>query len=273
MHTPRLRAWRLGAGSGRGACQALFTAFVIALIAGLAFASPASAQEPEPEAEAPSAEAPPADAPVEVPAEKPAEVPAETPAEAPAAAIEPASPPAAPPAPDLGAVIAHPDLDARTRLEMEILGRVNAIRAEHGLHALRLDNRLVAAAREHAVDMAHRNFCRHTGSDGTQSRDRMRRNGYPYNNWAGENILCSRDTAEAALGWWMNSTPHRKNLLHGHFTHIGVGVSMHGRWGPDMTLVFAAGDDRTEEPDVFKSFREGRVADWIAATREAPVVR
>jgi uncharacterized protein YkwD len=173
-----------------------------------------------------------------------------------------------PPRPDLAAVIAHPDLDARTRLELQILKRINGVRAERGLAPLKLDDRLVAAAREHAVDMAYRNHCRHRGTDGTRARDRIRRNGYPYNNWAGENILCARRSAEAALGWWMNSGPHRRNILHGHFTHIGVGVSMHGTWGPDMALVFAAGDENTVEPDAFKSFREGWVSDWIAASRE-----
>ena len=174
----------------------------------------------------------------------------------------------APPPPDLAAVLAHPDLDARTRLELEILQGVNGARAERGLPPLRLDDRLVAAAREHAVDMAYRNHCRHRGTDGTRARDRMRRNGYPYNNWAGENILCARHTADAALGWWLGSGPHRRNILHSHYTHIGVGVSMHGTYGPDMVLVFAAGDTRTDEPDAFKSFREGWVADWIAASRE-----
>jgi uncharacterized protein YkwD len=224
-------------------------------------------------AEAPPAEVPPSTeaAASEAPSEaaslkvEPAAVEAPAAAEAPPAKV---SMPDQSSQPDLGAVIAQPDLDARTRLEMEILGRINGIRAEHGLPALKLDDRLVAAAREHAVDMAARNFCRHNGSDGTQVRDRLRRNGYPYNNWAGENILCGRKSADAALGWWMNSAPHRRNILHGHFTHIGVGVSMHGSWGPDMTLTFAAGDANTAEPGVFRSFREGKVGEWISKTRE-----
>lgn len=197
-------------------------------------------------------------------------------ADAAPAAAEPVPPPEraqpAPPAdwtaPDLGAVLANPDFDDRTRLEIEILQRVNGVRAEHGLAPLRLDDRLVAAARQHAVDMAYHNFCRHTGSDGTRARDRLRRNGYPYNNWAGENILCARRTADVALRWWMNSAPHRANILHGHFTHIGVGVSMLGTYGPDMVLTFAAGDENTAQPGVFAALRDGNVAGWIAATRE-----
>lgn len=178
------------------------------------------------------------------------------------------APPPAPLHPDLAAIAAQPDLDSRTRLEVQILAGVNDARAQHGLPPLILDDRLVAAAREHAVDMAYRNHCRHTGTDGTSVRARLRRNGYPYNNWAGENILCARQTADAALGWWLASAPHRRNILHGNFTHIGVGVSMYGAYGPDMALVFAAGDANTAEPGVYRAFREGATAAWIGGTRE-----
>lgn len=190
-------------------------------------------------------------------------------AAAPAGPETAAGPPDAPSAmPDLGAVTADPALDARSRLELEVLVLVNQARAQHGLQPLVLDNRLVAAAREHAVDMAGGRFCRHNGRDGTKARDRMRRNGYPYNNWAGENIICARRSAEAMVQWWLHSPPHRHNILHANFRHIGVGVSMHGQWGPDAVLDFAAGADQTAEADVFKAFREGRMADWIAATGE-----
>ena len=228
------------------------------------------------------------EAPVEAPVESPAPAAVDPAAvEAPSAesraaasALPPAADPAPPPeraqpappaawtAPDLGAVLANPDYDDRTRLELEILQRVNGVRAERGLGPLQLDDRLVAAARQHAVDMAYRNFCRHRGSDGSLARDRLRRNGYPFNNWAGENILCARRTADAALKWWMNSAPHRANILHGHFTHIGVGVSMLGTYGPDMVLTFAAGDGQTVLPGAFAALRDGNVAGWVASTRE-----
>jgi len=174
----------------------------------------------------------------------------------------------APQEPDLQSVLAQEGFDRRTRLELEILERVNAVRAEHGLPALRLDDRLVAAARQHAVDMAYRNHCHHIGTDGSRVRDRIQRNGYSHSNWVGENILCSRQTADAAMSWWLGSTPHRRNILHSHYTHIGVGASMLGRYGPDMVLVFAAGDSRTAEPGVFRSFRLGQTSEWVAATGE-----
>jgi uncharacterized protein YkwD len=267
--------------SARPAALPLTTAFMVVVVF-LGFAPrAASAQEAAPPA-AQSGAVP------SEPGEPAAPLPASSePAdpsgsEAPPASAEAAPPPeaavpdAAPPAsevpasasPDPAAVAADPGLDDRSRMELAVLALVNQARAQHGLPPLTLDNRLVAAAREHAVDMARGRFCRHNGRDGSKARDRMRRNGYPYNNWAGENIICSRRSAEAMVQWWLNSPPHRRNILHGHFRHIGVGVSMNGQWGADGVLVFAAGADETMEADVFKAFREGRLADWVAATGE-----
>ncbi len=267
--------------SARPAALPLTTAFMVVVVF-LGFAPrAASAQEAAPPA-AQSGAVPsePVDPAAPLPASSEPADPSGS--EAPPASAEAAPPPeaavpdAAPPAsevpasaaPDPAAVAADPGLDDRSRMELAVLALVNQARAQHGLPPLTLDNRLVAAAREHAVDMARGRFCRHNGRDGSKARDRMRRNGYPYNNWAGENIICSRRSAEAMVQWWLNSPPHRRNILHGHFRHIGVGVSMNGQWGADGVLVFAAGADETMEADVFKAFREGRLADWVAATGE-----
>ena len=189
----------------------------------------------------------------------------------PVAAEEAAAPaPAAQPAaqPDPAAAAAHPELDARSRLELQVLAGVNGQRAAHGLAPLRLDDRLVAAARQHAVDMAYRHHCSHWGRDGSSVRMRIRRNGYAHDNWAGENILCGRRTADSALGWWMSSWMHRANILNANYTHIGVGISMHGSSGPDMALVFASGEAATVEPGVYEALRTNGVAAWVAATKE-----
>lgn len=163
-------------------------------------------------------------------------------------AAEEAPPPAAeapPPAPDAGAqidaLLGRPDLDPTLRLQLDLYKMINQRRAENGLPPLALDGRLVASAGEHAADMAAGRYCRHNGRDGSTSRSRMRKHGYPFNNWAGENIICSRRTPEAAMAWWMNSGPHRRNILHRHFTHIGIGVDPNGPHGPMWTLNFGAG--------------------------------
>lgn len=151
--------------------------------------------------------------------------------------------------PDVGALLQSPDLDQQSRLELELYQLISQRRAEAGLPALQLDARLVASAREHSKDMARGGFCRHRGSDGSSSRARIAQHGYPHNSWAGENIICARRTAESAMKWWMGSGPHRRNILHHHFTHIGIGVDPNGQYGPDWTLNFAAGAEDTLAPD------------------------
>jgi uncharacterized protein YkwD len=133
-------------------------------------------------------------------------------------------------------------------MQLQVFQLVNQRRAEAGLGPLALDARLTASAAEHASDMARNRFCRHGGSDGSSARGRIQKHGYGHNNWAGENIVCGRKSAEAAMQWWMNSSPHRRNILHGHFTHIGVGVDPNGPWGPMWTLNFAAGAPDTVVP-------------------------
>lgn len=158
--------------------------------------------------------------------------------------------PAAPPdtAAQIDALLGRPELDPTLRMQLDLYKMINQRRAEKGLPPLALDERLEASAGEHAADMAAGRYCRHNGRDGSTSRARIRKHGYPFNNWAGENIICSRRTPEAAMAWWMNSGPHRRNILHRHFTHIGIGVDPNGPHGPMWTLNFGAGASDTVPP-------------------------
>jgi uncharacterized protein YkwD len=239
------RAWRLF-----GLCPAL-------LCLSIALATPAFAQEPAGPAAPPDPAAPAAPPPAEPAAPEAAPQPAPPPAEAPPAAPpvepQPAQPPApdVPAEPDLGALLANPNLEPVQRLQLELLRQINGRRAEAGRAPLALDQRLVDSATEHSRDMAAHRRCRHGGSDGSSARARMQRHGYPFNNWAGENIICSRRTVDAAMSWWMNSRPHRKNILHGHYTHIGIGIDPNGPYGAMWTLNFAAGAPDTVRPVAF----------------------
>jgi hypothetical protein len=110
-----------------------------------------------------------------------------------------------------------------------ILRSVNAERGKAGLKPLTLDSRLTAAARLHARDMAERNYFDHTSSKpGFETpTDRVQRAGSL--DWgAGENIAFNEEP-EARVGaklheQWLNSPPHRQNLLRPEYTHIGIGV-------------------------------------------------
>lgn len=109
----------------------------------------------------------------------------------------------------------------------EIFALTNSIRAEHGLPAYLWDERLAAAARRHANDMANTGWISHTGSDGTRVRDRAREAGYPGFSWGlvvGENIYggYTHNRPTDAMTWWMNSPPHRSQILSTRFREMGA---------------------------------------------------
>jgi uncharacterized protein YkwD len=120
---------------------------------------------------------------------------------------------------------------------------INAERQRQGLASYALQSQLQAAARVHSTDMACNSFVSHTGSDGSSVRDRVARQGYSWS-WIGENIYATGNTANApqqAFDWWMNSAPHRANLLSPNYTQIGLGYMYLGSssYGGYFTAVFA----------------------------------
>jgi len=123
-----------------------------------------------------------------------------------------------------------------------LLTLINQARTDQGLATLTLRSPLTAAARVHSADMACNNFISHTGSDGSRPADRVAAQGYSFT-WIGENIYAgggSNNTPERAFEWWMNSTPHRNNILGPNYQSIGIGYqySSESQYGGHFTLVF-----------------------------------
>ena len=71
-------------------------------------------------------------------------------------------------------------------LEEEVVLLVNQERASRGIAPLVMDDRLLAAAQGHALDMATHDFVSHTGSDGSSAGERIAAAGYS-DGW-GENV-------------------------------------------------------------------------------------
>jgi uncharacterized protein YkwD len=112
-------------------------------------------------------------------------------------------------------------------LEAGLLQQLNAVRTDRGLSALRSNAKLAAAADQHSREMADDGYFDHNSFDGTPFTTRIAR-WYPvasYRSWAvGENLLWSSPSvdAAAALQLWVNSTPHRENLLAARWREIGI---------------------------------------------------
>lgn len=124
--------------------------------------------------------------------------------------------------------------------EATIEDLINQARADNGLAALSPQSQLRAAARSHAADMACNHFTGHTGSDGSSVADRVEAQGYDWS-WIGENYMITGSGPQAAFNWWMNSTPHRNNILGSSYTEFGVGYiySEEADYGGYYVIVFA----------------------------------
>jgi uncharacterized protein YkwD len=112
-------------------------------------------------------------------------------------------------------------------LQAALVDKVNALRAAHGLSKLRVVTSLRSAAAFHSTEMAKVGYFSHNSANGSSFAKRVRGFYSPsgYHRWAvGENLLwASPDVGPAqALKLWMNSAPHRQNLLDPRWRDIGL---------------------------------------------------
>jgi uncharacterized protein YkwD len=129
------------------------------------------------------------------------------------------------------AAVASPSTHRSTLVALEsgVLRQLNAIRADHGLGALRPSLRLNAAAAQHSREMAADGYFDHNSFDGTSFSTRIS-HWYPtagYRRWSvGENLLWSSPTVDpgGALDLWMGSPEHRANILNPRWREIGIGA-------------------------------------------------
>ncbi len=100
---------------------------------------------------------------------------------------------------------------------------INAYRQRNGLRPLKLDLKLVKAARAHSKDLAKHDKISHRGSDGSKPWDRVVRAGYNPGLTA-ENVGTGQMTLTEVLRGWQHSPSHKKNLLLPDATHMGIAL-------------------------------------------------
>jgi uncharacterized protein YkwD len=146
----------------------------------------------------------------------------------------------------------------RNATEPSLVTRINEVRANHGLSALRVSDLLTHAAQRHSTNMAWKGYFKHD----------FKKNGnwYSFGTWirwywpgpgytawtAGENLAWGSPdlSARKTVTMWMNSPGHRANLL-GAWTRVGVGIVHISSPGgyfkayPDVTIVTADFGRRT----------------------------
>jgi uncharacterized protein YkwD len=107
-----------------------------------------------------------------------------------------------------------------TSPEASLLQSINAVRASHGLAALRVDVHLLRTARAHSADMMHRQYFAH-GSVAQRALARGARGPV-----FGEDLAWATNiTADWVVNAWLNSPAHRAVLLRPGFRRIGIGYS------------------------------------------------
>lgn len=157
----------------------------------------------------------------------------------------PALPPAQPPPPSTATPLPErtptpapdTDLGVNASAESVIFASINEERTAVGLDPLILDPALVALARAHSRDMIERGFFSHVNPDGEDPFERMRAAGVEFG-YGAENILSSRSGA-AAHATFMDSTPHRSNILSERYRRIGIGAITQPGGGVMVTEMFA----------------------------------
>jgi uncharacterized protein YkwD len=115
--------------------------------------------------------------------------------------------------------------------EKQVVAEINKQRAQRGLAKLRVNCKLVTAARAHSADMGRRKYFDHDSPDGETWSTRIVRHGYTRKGcryWkAGENLYYGAglySSPYVAVKQWMRSKAHRTVILTKVFRDIGVGA-------------------------------------------------
>lgn len=110
--------------------------------------------------------------------------------------------------------------------EKFLLDAVNYERAGERLSPLKWDANLAAAAREHVHKMVERNRLSHQFSGEPDLTARTSNAGARFSSVA-ENVAEAPSVSELHIGW-MNSLPHRANIMNPKLNSIGIAVEMRG---------------------------------------------
>lgn len=131
----------------------------------------------------------------------------------------------------------EPETEEVSELRKALYKAVSRARKSMGARKVQQDEGFETIARRHARDMVERGYMAHRSPDGDGPRERVFAIFPDFIGIAGENIAMRRirpdesaaDTALGAVEAWIDSPPHRKNLLDQRHGHVGIGVADNGR--------------------------------------------
>ena len=122
--------------------------------------------------------------------------------------------------------------------EQKIFELTNKTREKEKLRPLKLNAVLVKVARGHSANMAKQEKMDHE-LDGKNPTQRVKDAGYTPAG-VGENVgETNGDMPEKIFQMWMDSPPHKENILRDKFEEIGVGIARNANGEIYYTQVFA----------------------------------
>jgi uncharacterized protein YkwD len=128
--------------------------------------------------------------------------------------------------------------------EQALFDATNARRVANGMPALRANANLVGIARVRSQDMVVHDYFAHTSPvTGDNAFNLMDAHGIAYG-YAGENLAMNNypagecvQIADQAL--W-DSPPHRDNIMHAHYTDMGIGHGVTAEGMHYFTIIFTS---------------------------------
>jgi uncharacterized protein YkwD len=108
--------------------------------------------------------------------------------------------------------------------EQKILELTNKAREKEKLASVKPNPVLMEVARAHSANMAKQGKMEHD-LDGKTPSQRVKAARYDYS-WTGENIAMGENwSIEGVVKGWMDSPPHRENILNANYKEIGIGIA------------------------------------------------
>lgn len=117
--------------------------------------------------------------------------------------------------------LAHSSVQKVALNKKELLTIHNKERSKYNKSLFTIGNNLSLAAQKHADWMAKNKTLSHTGSNGSNLKDRVGQGYMIY----GENIASGQKNEKEVIRAWMKSSGHRKNILNNYFKYVGFGIS------------------------------------------------
>lgn len=106
--------------------------------------------------------------------------------------------------------------------EQEVLNLINEERAKQGLSELKAYDELQRVAKLKAEDIVNNSYFSHTSPTYGTPFEMLNEEGITYK-FAGEN-LAGNETGIKAVDAWMNSAPHKANILDSDYEYTGICV-------------------------------------------------